>query len=119
MIAKPIFLFLYKTYNRSEDIQSLKVLNTAWIIEIEKRQTPGSFLAEIDFEDYKESILAILTLSFIWAIYFATKKINRKVKNNPKKEAAKIEGKNDYLDFNELLQGSEKSTMNQKMKKLY
>ncbi len=84
--SKPIFLFLYKTYNRNEDIQSLKALNTTWIKEIEKRQTPGGYLAEIDYEDYKESILAILTLSFIWAIYFATKKLNRKVKNNLKRK---------------------------------
>lgn len=106
--SKPIFLFLYKTYNRSEDIQSLKALNTSWIKEIEKRQSPGSFLAEIDFEDYKESILAILTLSFIWAIYFTTKKIHRKVKNNAENKVTKIEDKNDFLDFNELLQGSKK-----------
>lgn len=100
---KPIFLFLYKTYNGSEDIQSLKALNTSWIEEIDKRQGPGSFLAEIDFEDYKESILAILTLSFIWAIYFATKKIHRKLKNTSEKKVAKVEEKNEFLDFNELL----------------
>jgi uncharacterized RDD family membrane protein YckC len=100
---KPIFLFLYKTYNGSEDIQSLKALNTSWIEEIDKRQSPGSFLADIDFEDYKESILAILTLSFLWAVYFATKRIHRKLKNSSEKKVAKVEEKNEFLNFNELL----------------
>ena len=100
---KPIFLFLYKTYNGSEDIQSLKALNTSWIEEIDKRQSPGSFLAEIDFEDYKESILAILTLSFIWAIYFATKRIHLKIKNRSENKVTIVEEKNEFLDFNELL----------------
>jgi len=99
----PIFLLLYKKYNGSKDIQSLKVLNSIWIEEIDKRQSPGNFLAEIDFEDYKESILAILTLSFIWAIYFATKKIHRKLKNSSEKKVAKVEEKNEFLDFSELL----------------
>ena len=101
--SKPIFLFIYKKYNRSEDIQSIKTINTSLIEEIDKRQSPGSFLAEIDFEDYKESILAIITLSFIWAIYFATKRIHRKLKNSSEKKVAKVEENNELLDFNELL----------------
>jgi uncharacterized RDD family membrane protein YckC len=101
--SKPIFLFLYKTYNVSDDIQSLKALNTSWIKEVEKGQSPGSFLADIDFKDYKESIFAILTLSFIWAIYFATKRIHRQLKNRPEKKVAKVEEKNEFLDFKELL----------------
>lgn len=101
---KPIFLFLYNTYNESKDIQSLKALNSSLINEIEQRQNPGNFLTEIDFEDYKESILAILTLSFIWAIYFATKKIHKKVKKNSDDEIPEVEEKNDFLNFNELLQ---------------
>ncbi len=105
---KPIFLFLYKTYQKSEDIQSLKALNTSWIEEIEKRQNPGNFLSKIDFEDYKESILAILTLSFIWAIYFATKKIHRKIKVGSETKVIKDDEMKEFLDFNELLHEDKK-----------
>lgn len=105
---KPIFLFLYKTYHKSDDIQSLKALNTIWIEEIEKSQNPGNFLSEIDFEDYKESILAILTLSFIWAIYFATKKIHRKIKAGSETKVIKDDEMKEFFDFNELLHEDKK-----------
>lgn len=102
---KPIFLFAYKTYRTDEDLISLKALNSVWIKEVDRKQSPVSFIADIDFEDYKEAILAILTLSFIWAIYFATKKIQRKLraKNVPKKP--EFEDNKEYFDFDELLTG--------------
>jgi hypothetical protein len=98
---KPIFLFAYKTYNTSDDLSSLKALNSAWIKEVDRKQSPVSFITDIDFEDYKEAILAILTLSFIWAIYFATKKIQRNMKT--KNASEKREDEKDYINFDELL----------------
>ncbi|NEW80971.1 MAG: tetratricopeptide repeat protein [Mariniphaga sp.] len=100
---KPIFLMLNKSYSKNEDITTLKTINSEWIKEIDKRQSPVSFLANIDFKDYKETILAILTLSIIWAIFIATKKIHRnivikKVSKNIEKEEI-----NDFVDFDELL----------------
>jgi uncharacterized RDD family membrane protein YckC len=62
------------------------------------------FFSDFNFNKYKEVILAILTLSFIWAIYFATKKIHKKVKNRSDSEVPKVEEKNDFMDFNELLE---------------
>ncbi|MBA4408429.1 MAG: hypothetical protein C0397_03280 [Odoribacter sp.] len=100
---KPIFLFAYKIYNRNEDINSLKALNSAWIKEVDRKQSPVSFIAGIDFEDYKEAIFAILTLSFIWAIYFATKKIQRKLKTKNGEAKIEIEDKVELYDFDELL----------------
>ena len=100
---KPICLFSYKTYNNNEDINSLKEMNSLWIREIDRKQNPTSFIADIDFEDYKEAILAILTLSFIWAIYIATKKIQRKQKTITVLEKTEFEDKKEYIDFDDLL----------------
>lgn len=100
---KPIFLFAYKTYRSNEDIKSLKAMNSNWIQEIDRKQSPASFIADIDFEDYKEGILAILTLSFIWAIYFATKKIHKKIKEKAVSEELEVVEKNNLFDFDELL----------------
>ncbi len=100
---KPIMLLIYKSFTNYEDISSLKALNTAWIKEVDKKQSPVSFIADIDFEDYKEAILAILTLSFIWAIYFATKKIHKKIKEKAVKEEIEVVEKNNLFDFDELL----------------
>lgn len=100
---KPIFLFAYKIYKSDDDIKSLKAMNSNWIQEIDRRQSPASFIADIDFEDYKEAILAILTLSFIWAIYFATKNIHKKIKEKAVSEELEVEEKNNLFDFDELL----------------
>jgi len=100
---KPIFLFAYKIYKSNEDIKSLKAMNSNWIQEIDRKQNPTSFIADIDFEDYKEAILAILTLSFIWAIYFATKKIHKKIKEKAVSEELEVVEKNNLFDFDELL----------------
>ncbi len=100
---KPIFLFAYKIYKSDEDIKSLKAMNSNWIQEIDRKQSPASFIADIDFEDYKETILAILTLSFIWAIYFATKKIHKKIKEKAVSEELEVVEKNNLFDFDELL----------------
>jgi uncharacterized RDD family membrane protein YckC/tetratricopeptide (TPR) repeat protein len=88
---KPIFLYVYKTYNCREDISSLETINSAWLKEIDRRQSPVSFLSDFDYKNYIEVILAILSLSFIWAIYFATKKIHKKMKTKKVSEKVKIE----------------------------
>lgn len=100
---KPIYLFSYKKYDNNLDISSLKEMNLAWIKEVDRKQSPVSFIADIDFEDYKEAILAILTLSFIWAIYFATKKIHKKIKEKAVSEELEVVEKNNLFDFDELL----------------
>lgn len=99
---KPIFLYSYQTYKSAEDINSLKALNTSWVKEIDKRQSPVSFFSDFDFKDYKEAIFAILTLSFIWAIYFATKKIQRKLKSQNVEAKPEIEDNKEYFDLDEL-----------------
>lgn len=78
---KSIFLYVYQIYNSKEDINSVYTLNTSWVKEIEKRQTPISIFNDFDYKNYLEIILSILSLSIIWAIYFATKKIHKKIKN--------------------------------------
>lgn len=100
---KPIFLFVYNTYNGSEDISSLKAINSNWVKEIDRKQSPLNFLANIDFEDYKEIILAILTLSFLWAVYFATSKIHKKIKKKGSQKKPVIEDNVEFIDFDELL----------------
>lgn len=101
--STPIFLLTYCMYKSNEDIISLKAMNLAWVKEIDKKQSPTSFIADIDFKDYKEALLAILTLSFIWAIYFATKKIHGKLKIKNAEAKNEIEGKIELYDFDELL----------------
>lgn len=100
---KPIFLFIYKNYRTKEDINSLKDINSAWLKEIEKKQGAFSFLSEIDFEDYKETILAILTLGFLWGAYFATRRIRRNLKTKISQEKPNEETKENLVDFDDLL----------------
>jgi hypothetical protein len=116
---KPIFLYVYKTYNCREDISSICAINTAWLMEIDKRQSPINLLTDFDYKNYIEIIIAILSLSLIWAIYFATKKIHKKMKNktvsekiDPKVEPIEIvpekeETKIDFLDFRSYLKETE------------
>lgn len=61
------------------------------------------FFSDFDYKKYKEAILAILTLSFIWAIYFATKKIQKKLKTKNEPDKIKIEDKREFIDLEELL----------------
>lgn len=68
-----------------------------WLNKIKK------IFSDFNFNKYKEVILAILTLSFIWAIFFATKKIQRKLKTKDVPEQIIITDKVEYIDFNELL----------------
>jgi len=100
---KAIVLNVCSFYNTNDDIKKLKALSNNWLKEIEAQQTSFSFLSDFDFGYYKEIILAILTLSFIWASFFATKKIRRTIKAREKTiEPIKDEG-NDFIDFEELL----------------
>ena len=137
---KPIILLLYKKYRSKEDIASIKATNLAWIKEIEKNRNNFGFFADFDFEYYKEIILAILTLSIIWAVFAATNKIRKKlnVRVNPQfnidtekvnivdfddllvnkdetliKEDINDSCNNNYIDFDQLLIDNELITTNE------
>jgi uncharacterized RDD family membrane protein YckC len=100
---KPLFLYTYKNYKAKEDINEIRDINLNWLKEIEKQQGAFSFLTEIDFEDYKETIFAILTLSFLWGSYFATRKIRRKLKSRGFQEKPSEESTEDLVNFDDLL----------------
>jgi uncharacterized RDD family membrane protein YckC len=121
--GKPVFIYIYKRFKKSEDITEVKTINSDWLKKIEKKQGNLSFMSDFDFAYYKEIILAILTLSFIWVSYFATKRIRRnltfktrnkktiEVENSElvitnvedhKAENTLLEDTN-YVDFEELL----------------
>ncbi|MEI6142836.1 MAG: tetratricopeptide repeat protein, partial [Mariniphaga sp.] len=139
---KPIILLLNKTYKSKEDIASIKATNLAWIKEIEKNRNNFGFFADFDFEYYKEIILAILTLSIIWAVFAATNKIRKKlnVRVNPQfnidtekvnivdfddllvnkdetliKEDINDSCNNNYIDFDQLLIDNELITTNEEL----
>jgi hypothetical protein len=128
--GKIVFLYLYKTYKYSSDLDWLRRTNDAWIKEIEKRQSPTHFFSEFDFKQFREIVMAILFLGFLWGGYFATKKIlkyrrenktdkpiteNKTVMKNEEFNHAREEvqtNEDDFIDFDELLKPNQEITAN-------